>query len=253
MNCSLKSSLHFPVVLVILILLARNAEVVFAQSAPSAGRTVLSGVYTREQARRGAERYADACSRCHRDDLSGYSGLRGAKFVDNWREDNLDSLWQRISKTMPAGAPGTLSEQEYLDILAFILEANEFPAGPEELAAAQVPGIRFEARNGPEPVPDFALVQTVGCLTQRSNGNWFVTHAADVIRTRNPERSSAEELKAASTDPPGKNAFRILDGSDLKAAVHEGRKVKVKGFLIRKTNDDRLNTTTIEVLGQSCP
>jgi len=226
-------------------------ETVSAQ-VPAARRTVWSGIYTHEQAENGAKVYADACSRCHREDLSGYAGLRGAKFIENWREDNLESLWKRVSKSMPAGAPGSLSEKEYVDVLAFILEANEFPAGKEPLTAAEIPEIRFEGRKGPEAVPDFALVRTVGCLDRGSDGNWRILRASVPVRTRNPEKSLPAELTAASTEMLGTNTFRILDGSELKNDVHAGRKASVKGFLIRKPNEDRLNTTAVEVLAQSC-
>ena len=228
-------------------LLARPAE-----PAANSRRTIWSGVYTPAQAARGATAYEPACSRCHREDLSAYSGLRGAKFIENWREDNLQSLWLRISKTMPAGAPATLPETEYLDILAYLLQANDFPAGTREITADQIPGIRFEAKTGPEPVPDFALVQTVGCLVRASNGTWTVARSSDPVRTRNPGNSSPEELKAASGEPPGRNTFRILDASSLQADLHDGRRAKVKGLLIRKTNDERLNTTSVEVLAPAC-
>src|SRR5437773_280947 len=106
------------------------AATMWAQPSDSNKRTVWSGVYSEKQAARGAALYTAECSRCHRGDLSGYTGLRGAKFLENWREDHLGSLWERISMTMPAGAPGSLKQNEYLDILAYLLQANDFPAGP---------------------------------------------------------------------------------------------------------------------------
>jgi mono/diheme cytochrome c family protein len=218
----------------------------------SDGKTVWSGVYTSEQATRGVAVYLAACSRCHKEDLSGYAGLRGAKFIENWREDNLGSLWNRISKTMPVGAPGTLDKSEYLDILAYILQANDFPAGTQELNAEALSNIRFEGKAGAEPVPDFALVQTVGCLARDPDGIWRVKQASDPVRTRNPNASASAELHSAAAQPLGKNTFRILDGYSLKVDSHDGRKVKVKGFLIRKPGDDRLNATSVEVVGAVC-
>lgn len=216
-----------------------------------AHKTVWSGIYSSEQAARGATLYAEACSRCHREDLSGYSGLRGEKFIDNWREDRLTSLWTRVSKTMPAGAPGSLSEKEYLDILAYILQANDFPAG-EELKAQNLDSIRFVGKSGAEPVPDFSLVETVGCLVHDPDGNWRVKQATEPVRTRDPGVSAASGLTAAAARPLGAKTFRLLDGSSLKAASQDGRKVEAKGFLIRKPGDDRLNTTSIEVIGANC-
>jgi hypothetical protein len=217
-------------------------------SSPSKRRTVWSGVYTAAQAKRGATAYVAECSRCHGDDLERYSGLRGARFVDNWREDDLGSLWVRIAKTMPVGAPGTLSESMYLDILAFILEANEFPAGDQELTLKSVMDVRFEGKTGPEPPPDFALVQTVGCLARDAQGTWRLVAASDPVRTREPGESTGGTEAAG-----GKKTFRILDASALKAPVHEGRKARVKGFLIRKQDEDRLNPTSFQVLAPMCP
>lgn len=219
----------------------------------ASGKDIWKGVYTSQQAERGAAVYAGACAQCHRDDLSGYSGLRGEKFLDNWREDSLSSLWDRVSKTMPAGAPGSLPQSKYLDVLAFLLQSNEFPAGAEELKAKDVPGIRFQAKEGPQPVPDFALVQTTGCLAKDPDGNWRLRQATDPVRTRNPNASTASELQIRVKQSPGTATFRILDGSSLKIEVHDHRRALLKGFLIRRANDDRLNPTSVEVIGAACP
>ncbi len=40
-----------------------------------------------------------------------------------------------MSMTMPEGSPGSLSSEEYADILAFLLRLNDYPAGEEELPA----------------------------------------------------------------------------------------------------------------------
>src|SRR5258707_6306458 len=179
-------------------LLALGVLATSAWADSAARKTVWTGVYPAEQAKRGEAAYVAQCSRCHRDDLSGYTGLKGSKFVDNWREDSLSSLWTRISKTMPAGAPGTLKESEYLDILAYMLRENEFPAGAQELNAGAIPNIRFEGKDGAGPVPDFSLVQVVGCLSKDPDGAWRLKRATDPLRTRDPNASPAPVM------PPGK-------------------------------------------------
>ena len=193
-----------------------------------------------------------ACSRCHREDLSGYTGLRGAKFQENWREDKLSSLWNRIVKTMPAGAPSSLSEADYLSVLAYILQANDFPSGTGDLNSRAVSEIKFQAKTGAEPVPEFALVETVGCLEADFDGTWRVKRASEPVRTRNPNESLAGELQVASVSPLGEKTFRLLDSSTLKLDGQQRKKVKVKGFLIRNQEEDRLNTTSVELLGVSC-
>ena len=34
---------------------------------------------------------------------------------------------------MPEDGPGRLSDQEYIDVVAYILDANEYPTGAQEL------------------------------------------------------------------------------------------------------------------------
>ena len=215
-------------------------------------KTVWEGVYTAAQASRGAQVYTQACSRCHQEDLSGYrSVLRGSHFMDQWREDNLRNLFTRV-KTMPPNAPGSLKDDAYVDIVAYILQANSFPAGAQNLEAKALDQIRVEAKDGPGPVPDFSLVEVVGCLVKESEGKWGVSKATEPVRTRNPFQSSPEELKSARAQTAGKFMFHILDAINLPASVHHMDKVKAKGFLIRKTGDDRINITNVEYLSGNC-
>ena len=93
----------------------------------------------------------------------------------DWGGSDLESLFNQIKTSMPAGAPASLSDVAYADIVAYVLQANAFPAGSSELAAAAIGPIRIEGRNGPAPVPDFALVRVVGCLSQGPvrRGRWL--------------------------------------------------------------------------------
>src|SRR5688572_9642445 len=97
-----------------------------AQAQGNAPRTVLDGVYTEDQARRGKAVYDSTCSRCHGEKLLGNVGfpLQGDAFLDRWREDKLDAPFLHM-KTMPmnedlepATAATQLSDAAYVDILA---------------------------------------------------------------------------------------------------------------------------------------
>ena len=59
--------------------------------------------------------------------------LRGDDFLATWKGRNTAELFERIRSTMPTDSPGSLSGQRYLDIVAYILSANGFPAGESEL------------------------------------------------------------------------------------------------------------------------
>src|SRR5262245_32072951 len=98
-------------------------------------RSVWSGVYTDEQAARGKAAYDLSCASCHGPTLGGVDGppLAGSDFLRNWLEDDLNSLFRKVHDRMPGDAPGSLPENVTLDIVAFLLQANEFPSGSEEL------------------------------------------------------------------------------------------------------------------------
>jgi quinoprotein glucose dehydrogenase len=101
-------------------------------AAPQA-KTVADGVYSREQAERGKKGYAVFCESCHAEDLSGTnSGDSGAPPLRRegfMAGSDANALFTKIQQTMPFDAPKSLSDGDYLDIVAFIFQANGFPAG----------------------------------------------------------------------------------------------------------------------------
>jgi mono/diheme cytochrome c family protein len=99
-------------------------------------RSVWDGVYTEDQAKRGAAVYAKECAACHGADLNGGESappLVGGTFLSNWNTLTVGDLFERIRESMPQDNPGRLSRQQDADVLAFMLQVNEFPAGKTEL------------------------------------------------------------------------------------------------------------------------
>jgi hypothetical protein len=145
----------------------------------------------------------------------------------------------------------------YLDVLSFVLEESGFPAGTEELTAnsTQLASIAIIEKSGPGgPVPNFSLVQIVGCLTQGANKAWMLTNGTEPTRAAESGDSPAADLKALAALPLGKGAFRLLDYPALGREARRGHKVQAKGFLIRQPNsEDRLNPTALQTLAESCP
>ena len=100
--------------------------------------TTLDGVYTLDQAKRGEEIYRLECSACHRDSLLGNSidggpPLRGSQFTMRWTDFSIETMLGTIQELMPIDEPGSLSRQEYVDVVGFILWANQLPAGEVDL------------------------------------------------------------------------------------------------------------------------
>jgi cytochrome c len=112
-----------------------------------AQKTVWDGVYTEEQAKRGAEVYADKCAMCHGDSLGGVESapaLTGPSFYATWEGENLNSLFERIRMSMPQDNPGSLSRAQNADIIAHLLHVGGYPAGgtPLEGQAGALTGIK---------------------------------------------------------------------------------------------------------------
>jgi quinoprotein glucose dehydrogenase len=108
----------------------------YATLGAQAKKSVKEGVYTDAQAKRGEALYKEQCAACHGDDLAG-SGpmppLAGADFVKNWK--NAGDLFDKIHQSMPASAPGSLSEAQTADIIAYMFSVGKYPAGQAELPA----------------------------------------------------------------------------------------------------------------------
>jgi quinohemoprotein ethanol dehydrogenase len=83
-----------------------------------------------EQADLGKAIYLASCSVCHGENLGGRDrapALAGNTFGAAWGARNAWDLFERIRSTMPQSAPGTLSDDNYAAIVAYILSANGHP------------------------------------------------------------------------------------------------------------------------------
>ena len=93
--------------------------------APSS-RSVKEGVYTAAQATRGGAVYEEKCSNCHAARMWG----------QDWPEKSVWDVYDTIKNFMPEDSPGSLSDQQTRDVVAYILKVNKLPAGKTELPAA---------------------------------------------------------------------------------------------------------------------
>ena len=132
-----------PRLLVASLLVVQTVILVSAQ-----GKTTLDGIYTEAQAKRGEAIYADSCASCHGPDLSGGGQapeLAGKEFNKGWNDLSMGDLFDRTRATMPADKPGTLKPEPAADVIAFLLQKGNFPAGQTELPSdvAALKGITF--------------------------------------------------------------------------------------------------------------
>ena len=114
--------------------------------------SVWDGVYTEEQARRGERVYAQECASCHQGDLLGEGpapALVGQTFFFRWSDLSLDDMLAATRTTMPQGAPGSLSQEAYLDVIGYLLKSNGVPDGRSELPKARDELRRIFVRDPP--------------------------------------------------------------------------------------------------------
>ena len=101
-------------------------------------RSTLDGVFSEAQAKRGEDAYQGSCAQCHGNDLisvdSETPSLTGPRFKAQWVGKTLAERFELIRTTMPSTNPGNLDDQTNIDILAFILKFNDYPAGKRDLA-----------------------------------------------------------------------------------------------------------------------
>jgi alcohol dehydrogenase (cytochrome c) len=95
--------------------------------------------FTAAQAQRGGAVYAKSCASCHGQNLEGTTStpLAGPTFVSKWADGkhSIDDLYFVIRTQMPYGAPQTLTDKQYIDIVAFILQRNGYGSGSKEMVA----------------------------------------------------------------------------------------------------------------------
>ena len=114
-------------------------------------RSVRDGVFTKAQVTRGQTVYNAECGKCHGQNLGGGESspaLVGAEFMAKWQGKSVNSLYEVTRTTMPADDPGHLSRRQVADLMAYILSANELPAGDKDLesSADALNDIRMEAK-----------------------------------------------------------------------------------------------------------
>jgi polar amino acid transport system substrate-binding protein len=99
----------------------------------------IPALYTEDQAAKGALAYYQNCAMCHGPLLDGQSGgysgpaLKGAEFADPSYDFHLSDIFNFVAKLMPAATPGSLTHEQDVQIMAFILQQNGYPSGSNEL------------------------------------------------------------------------------------------------------------------------
>ncbi len=126
--------------------------------------------YSAAQAQAGARLYQSNCAVCHLQNLQGSfeaPALNDSNFRNNWTNRGVGELIDLLNRTMPPQAPGSLSAEQTVQLVAFLLSVNDIGSGATLLAdtsdvvfrgvssgaEAQIPRIPVPGRAGNTPSP----------------------------------------------------------------------------------------------------
>jgi mono/diheme cytochrome c family protein len=198
---------------------------------------IWQGVYSTGQAARGEATFSSLCASCHGAALAGgpSGGLRapalaGDDFFARWDATSLNRLFRTIRDSMPRGAAGSLNDEAAVELVAYVLRYNGFPAGSAELTAqpALLDTLLVAPKPGaPRPVTNFSRVDVTGCLSRTPNGRWVVTSA------------SGERI-------------RLVGAAPFKVDAHDGGRVDVAGLIRRDPAETLLTVTAVKATGTRC-
>ena len=226
-------------------------------------QAIWKGIYTTEQAERGRAAWSSGrCVFCHGPNLAGGGDVltgtssppvKGDRFLEKWIEFSVRDLFIKIRDTMPRGEVNFISDDAKLDIVAYILKENGFPAGSTPLTAepSLLEAIRI-VKKGQVDVSNFAVVQVTGCLARDSNDVWSLTRASRPVASARSETASV--ATNVDAQPLGTNTFRLVSVRTVPniSDVQAGHKVQATGLIYRAPGKDRLDVMSLQSVDSTC-
>jgi len=106
--------------------------------AAAGGASVLQGVFTARQASRGDQIFQQNCASCHS------AREFGVAFQRRWSDGSLGDLFDFLKASMPQSNPGSLSDQQYTEVITYFLRLNGYPQGDDDLTADELHNVTME-------------------------------------------------------------------------------------------------------------
>jgi mono/diheme cytochrome c family protein len=100
--------------------------------------TTNDGVYSKAQAEGAKAQFDKLCAECHAFTVAAKKKpkdlpLGDEPFFETWTGRPLSQMVTTIALTMPNDGSAAVTDQEALDLVAYILQQNGFPAGDKPL------------------------------------------------------------------------------------------------------------------------
>jgi hypothetical protein len=216
---------------------------------------IYAGVFSSEQVARGKEAFEANCARCHRATLEGTErgpSLKGDNFWSHWENETVATLFVKVRDNMPPNFTGAeLTPETKLDIVTYILSSNEFPAGRAEMKPNRdaLDELQIVKKGAAASMPNFAIVQVVGCLAKSTDDAWTLTHAGKPAKQASPFPA---KTAAVGDRPLGDETFLLTSMKGFGPDQQVGHKVEAVGLIYRAAGDNRLDVTALRSLGPAC-
>jgi mono/diheme cytochrome c family protein len=123
-----------------LLVLAMVVPQAHAQAGATATR---DGVYSQAQADRGQAVFVNVCASCHT-----RSQFTDGTWHRKWEGQTVFDVLESIRTTMPNDNPSGLSDREYVDVIAYLLKQNGYPAGERDASEASMKRVRVGRTSG---------------------------------------------------------------------------------------------------------
>jgi alcohol dehydrogenase (cytochrome c) len=161
----------------------------FAVAALAGAAHAQSGPFTEAQAAAGRSSYLANCAGCHQPDMRGSNEARplvGADFMRTWSGRSAQELVAYLGVTMPPppAVPGSLGLQSYVNLAAFLLQANGATAGSNDLTATTGVAIGSVANGTMSDAVRAAIASTVPAGTASAAGRTGISVAGEVASFR---------------------------------------------------------------------
>lgn len=115
-----------------------TAVVLRASPNPGPQKTTLDAIYTKAQADGAKAQFDKICAECHAFTVAAKKQvadlpLGDEPFFKKWEGKTIDELVSVIVLTMPNDGSAIVSDDEALNLMAYVLQQNGFPAGTAPL------------------------------------------------------------------------------------------------------------------------
>ena len=134
----------------------------------------------------------------------------------------------------------------------FIQYSIDGPSKPPSPQGEQNEHTIARQGNAPERQDILEIAAVVGCPDRSSSGTWILTNGSDPVVSQT-QTTSLAELKVAATKPLGNHPYELLGVTAFSPSSGKALKVAVKGVLIQEGKSSRLNVTSLQMVGSSCP